>query len=321
MKAHARRRAILYMAGAVLGGGLLFAGFGFTLPPDPGTTLHGAALIGSGMGRYDEAIRMTREVLRDHPDHPEAHLYLATFLAASGRLDEAVGAYARAIELQADPEVKRDARVDRASALLTMGRRKEFEAARREIAAGKRDHRVDLLDGIAAQVDKDWPAAARALARASRAKPEDETIKGRLYAVHLEWGRSLKAAGRFEVALATYVAARRIFPRDLKAPLDAAELLLALERTDEAVQLLRDLDPEKPGVLALVLRAATQKLLRDDVDGALALVRAATSVDDQMVRDFVTADPTWSKRRSDPRIASWLTQNETADSTRLTGSK
>jgi tetratricopeptide (TPR) repeat protein len=321
MQAQARRRVILYVAGIVLGGGLLFAGFGLTLPPDPGTTLHGAALIGSGMGQYDEALRMTREVLRDYPDHPEAHLYLATFLAASGRHDEAVGAYTRAIELQTDPEVARDARVDRASLLLTMGRRKEFEDARREITAGGLDHRVHLLDGIAAQTDKDWPAAARALERALKAKPGDETLKGRLFAVLLEWGRNLKADGRFEDALVTYGAARQLFPKDLKAPLEAAELLLALERTDDAVEVLRDLDPDRPGVLTFVLRAATQKLLDDDVDGALAIVRAAASVDEQTVRDFVTADPAWSKRRSDPRIASWLTQNETPDLTRLTDSK
>ncbi|MEE8107418.1 MAG: tetratricopeptide repeat protein [Planctomycetota bacterium] len=316
----ARRRAALYGVALLIGGGLLVSGFAITLPPDPATQLHGAALIGNGMGQYDKAIEMVYEVLEDHPDNAEAHLYLASFLAGSEQYDKSIEAYDEAIRRIEDREVRRDARVDRASLLLTLGRRKEFIEEKDALALQKRGHRIALLDGIMHISDRNWDMAADSLERAVAAKPGDETIKGRLYAVCLEQARADLSEGYFEKSAAHYGRARRLLPTAKEAILQAADLFLAMAKPQQALEVLSPLNPRARGVSTLTFRAATLLLEDGKIDAAVTAVESARAAKPDEVEELLRADPAWIERAQDPRVHKLLHRNENQGEARLPAS-
>jgi len=316
-----RRRGFLYGTALLVGAGLLVAGFAITLPPDPATQLHGAALIGNGMGQYDKAIEMVRDVLADHPDNAEAHLYLASFLAGSEKYDEAIEAYDEAIRLIEDREVRRDARVDRASLLLALGRRKEFVEEREALALQKRGHRIDLLDGVMHINDRSWDKAADSLERAVAARPDDETIMSRLYAVCLEQARADLAEGYFEKAAAHYGRARKLLPKAKEAILEAADLHLAMAKPQDALDVLGAINPRARGVSTLMFRAATLLLENGEIDAAVKAVEGARAAKPDEVRELLRAEPSWSERAEDPRVRAVLHQNENQNESGLPASE
>jgi tetratricopeptide (TPR) repeat protein len=168
----ARRRIALYAVCLVLGAGLLIAGFGVTVPPDPGVRLSGARLL-AGLEDYDRALAVCAQVIEEHPDCVDARVYRATFLAMAERHTEAIAAYDDALaHLEGHGELRRQLLTDRASVLLAGGRKEEFALARDDLARERVDAGVHLLDGLKARHEGDSDAAAQALRRAVESDPE-----------------------------------------------------------------------------------------------------------------------------------------------------
>ena len=109
-----RRRALLYATAIAAATGLLFAGYGITVPPDPGTRLQGAAFL-AALGDTERALEACDRVLEEHPESLDARVFRATFLAAAGRHDDAARAYEEAIARTNDESVRCDLVLDRAS--------------------------------------------------------------------------------------------------------------------------------------------------------------------------------------------------------------
>jgi len=293
---HAKRRALLYGISVVFGAGLLFAGFGITLPPDPGTQLSGARVLAQ-LGQTDEAIRLCDEVLKHDPDCVEAHLYRATFLAAAKRYEDALEAYGSALERADSADLKLNIRQDRAAIYLVTGDEAAFTQERAVIAAAGSDARVQLLDGMQAVQRKEWARAVKALEEAVRLSPDDQGAKGRLWNAYMERGRAALAGGLFGEAQQAFDAARALVPAAYDAHLQAAEVRLALDKPSEAVAIIREVGERTPGIAPLVFRASVGLLAAGDVEGALDAVDAAYVLDADGTRILLAKAPEWEPYR------------------------
>jgi tetratricopeptide (TPR) repeat protein len=314
-----RRRLILYGAALVLGAGLLAAGFGITVPPDPSVRLSGAELLG-GLGDYERALEICDTVLEEHPDCVDAMVYRATFLARAERHDEALAAYDEALGC-ADiaPEMRRHVLADRASVLLESGRTSEFERARAELARGGLDAHVHMLDGLTATKGGDWNGAAQAYARALAADPENAQARSLLGRAHLEGGRLALTARRFEDARTAFDAARALYPGSAVALREAAEVRLALDDPKDALAVLREAPMNTPGLAALCFRTGTRLLEQGDWEGALESLEAAVAADAEHARTLFEKEPAWDAHRLDPAIEAVLFETPKRVQVGLTG--
>jgi tetratricopeptide (TPR) repeat protein len=305
------RRVLLYTAGLVLAAGGVWLKYGYEVAPDPGVRLNGAALI-AGLGQYDEALGICETVLEEHPDNVEARIYKATFLAAAGRLDEALGAYDDALaHVGEDAEMRRNLRQDRAGVLLSLGRMNDFRAEREKLAAAAMDHRVHVLDGMAASRGGDHAAAVEAFAQAHALVPEDNHVKARLWQALMDRGEAALADRRFDEAKAAFDTACPLFEKATNAHLKAAEVRLATGEVDAAATILRDLGPGTPGAAPLLFRVATVRLRAHEVDRAVDALEAAFQVDPKATRVLLEKEETWASYRENPRVRALLTHKST----------
>jgi tetratricopeptide (TPR) repeat protein len=288
-----RRRAFLYGSGIVVAAAMLFAGYGITVPADPATRLSGAAFL-AGLGDTTRALEACDEVLREHPDHLDARVFRATFLAAAGRHDEAARAYEDAIARAKDEGVRCDLVLDRASVLLQAGRTKEFEAERQSLARLGGGSRLDVCEGLWAEKGGAWGAAVAAYGRAAQGRPEDEQIKGRLHTALVEQGREHLAAGRFEDARASFDRAVALLPRAREARLLAAEVRLALRDVEGAVGHLREAGARAKGIAPLLFRAATLLLEQGRREEALDALAAALVADRDAAQALLRNETVWA---------------------------
>ncbi len=318
MKPRAKRRTWLYGAGVALAAALLFVGYGITVPPDPGTRLSGAAILAQ-VGDYPRALEVCDLTIREHPDHAEAHLFRASILSMAGRHIEALAAYDRSLVLLTDETILRDIVADRASVLLALGRSAEFRAQRELLAATAIDHRVHLLDGLAAQTAGDWAGAAGAYRQAVAAAPGDARIAFRLWEAEMGRGEAALAAARWEEAKAAFDAAREAVPAEPRAHLRAAEARLALHDAMGAIEVLREVGRSTPGIAPLVFRAATMELDEGRGTRAYWALQAALQSDPEGIRALLAAEPSWRRCGGDPRVLEALSTNETPGKERLTG--
>lgn len=297
-----RRRAVLYGAGILAAAVLLFAGYGITVPPDPGVRLNGATLL-AGAGQYDKALEICDIVLREHPDNLDARVFRATFLAMAGRHDAAVAAYDDALaHVGDDEEMRRDLILDRASILLAAGRHDEF---RRECDRLERlgpDHRWLVLRGMAAAQASDWDAAVEAYRGAHQRRPGDEPIKARLWNALVEQGQAALAARRFEQAEQAFDAAQPLFPTVKRAHLKAIEVNLAQGDPEDALRRGRALGPDTPGVAPLLFRAATALLQAGRRAQALEALEAALEADPAGTRALLDKESAWEACRDEPDV-------------------
>ncbi|MGQ0612749.1 MAG: tetratricopeptide repeat protein [Planctomycetaceae bacterium] len=318
MKPRAKRRLWLYGAGVALGAALLFAGFGITVPPDPGTRLAGASLLAQ-MGDTTRALQLCDQTIREHPKCAEAYLYRASILAMAGRNVEALEAYDRTLALLTDETIVRDVVSDRASVLLALGREGEFRAQREWLASTAVDYRVHLLDGLAAQSAGDWAGAAGAYRRAMEAAPDEARIAVRLWEAEMGRGEAAFGAARWDEAKAAFDAARAAVPAEPRAHLRAAEARLALRDSMGAIEVLRDVARSTPGIAALVFRAATMEMEGGRGTRAFWALQAALQADPEGTRVLLAAEPSWRRCGGDPRVLEALSQEETPAEEGLTG--
>ncbi|MHC4730713.1 MAG: tetratricopeptide repeat protein [Planctomycetota bacterium] len=298
-----QRRAVLYGAGIVAAAGLLFAGYGISVPPDPGVRLNGATLL-AGAGQYDQALEICDIVLREHPDSLDARVFKATFLSMAGRHDAAVAAYDDALAHVGDrgEEMRRDLILDRASILLSAGRHEEFRRECDRLARLGSDHRSLVLEGMAAAQAENWDAAVEAYRGAHERRPLDEPIKARLWNALVEQGQAALAARRFEKAQQAFDAAQPLFPSARKAHLMAIEVRLALGDPEDALRRSRALGPDTPGIAPLLFRAATALLEAGNRPTALDALAAALEADPGGTRALLDKESAWNACRDDPDV-------------------
>jgi tetratricopeptide (TPR) repeat protein len=314
-----RRRILLYGLGVGLAAGLLFAGFGITVPPDPGTRLNGAALL-ANMGQIDEALEACARTLREHPDSLNARIYRATFLAMGERYDEALEAYDDALaHLDEDHEgLRRDLRIDRAGVLLAVGRQDAFdhelELLRRE---GAHRH-AWLLEGHAAERREEWGAAVAAYRRGLDGASDDEHLRGRLWGALMRQGDALVAERRFEEARAVFDEACPLLEDRSRALLRAAEVRLAMEDHSGAIAVLRRAGPSTPGVAPLIFRGATGLLGQGREREALEALEGAWAVDPKGTVVLLRSEAAWSAQSGAPLVKRILSSDPGKDGARLT---
>ncbi len=312
-----RRRALLYGIGLVAAAGLLFAGFGITVPPDPGARLGGAALL-AGLGQTDQALAACDQVLKEHPDNVDARVFRATFLAMAGRHDEALRAYDDAIARTKDDDVRCDLVLDRASVLLQAGRAQEFKGERDRLAAMGVGYRLDVCEGLWAEKEGPWGAAVVAYGRAHESRPADEQLKGRLYLALLEQGREALGAGRFDDARKGFDRAVALLPRARDAHLRVAEVCLAMRDADGAIAQLRHVGPRVPGVSPLVFRASTMLLEQHRREEALDALAAALANDPEGARTLLRNETVWRAELSKPDVCELLETEQPSTAAALT---
>ena len=304
------RRTLLYGSCVVLAAGLLFAGYGITVPPDAGTRLNGAAIL-AGMGEYDKALAECRLVLEEHPDNLDARIFRATFLAMAERHGEAVAAYDDALgRPDVTPSMRLDLLQDRAGALLAAGRTDEFARARSELAAEGGKDRVLVLDGIAAAGREEWGIAADRFAEALALRPEDQGLKARLWNALVARGDHALAGGDYTAAAAAYDHARTLFPRAGKAHLKAAEVRLATGDVQAALPLLREAGAGTAGGAPLVCRGSVLLLEAGDMEGALDARDGDFVVDPAGTKALLQKEPAWISHHAHPEVKALLEMDE-----------
>ena len=298
-----RRRAVLYGAAIAAAAGLLFAGYGISVPPDAAVRLNGATLLASG-GQYDQALEICDIVLREHPDSLDARVFKATFLSMAGRHDAAAAAYDDALAHvgDRDEEMRRDLILDRAGVLLRAGRHEEFRRECDRLARLGSDHRLLILEGLAAAETSDWDVAVEAYGGAHERRPSDPQIKARLWNALMEKGQAALAVRRFEKAQQAFDTAQPLFPTARKAHLMAIEVRLAQGDPEDALRRGRALGPDTPGLAPLLFRAATVLLEAGDRSTALEALGAALEADPAGTRVLLDKEPAWDPCRDDPDV-------------------
>lgn len=312
-----RRRAVLYGAGILAAAVLLFAGYGITVPAEPGVRLNGASLLASA-GEYDRALGICDIVLQEHPDNLEARVFKATFLAMAQRYDAAVVAYDDALAHVGDNEEMRlDLILDRASVLLSAGRHEEFRRECDRLASMGSTHRALFLQGLVAAQAEDWDSAVVAYRGAHERRPLDQPIKARLWNALVAQGQAALAARRFEKALHAFDAAQPLFPSATRAHLSAIEVRLAQGDPEDAVRRCRALGPATPGIAPLLFRAATALLGAGNRSAALDALGAAVEADPGGTRALLDREPVWDAFRDDPDISRILETRQSGRGDRL----
>ncbi|MHC4224254.1 MAG: tetratricopeptide repeat protein [Planctomycetota bacterium] len=295
----ARRRLALYAACLVLGAGLLVAGFGITVPPDPGVRLSGARLM-AGLGNYDRALAICAQVTEEHPDCVDARVFKAAFLAMAERHDEAIAAYDDALaHLAGQSELRRRVLTDRASVLLAGGRKEEFARARDDLARERMDAGVHILDGLKAREEGNSDAAAEALRRAIAIDPEGQQARALLFSTLMDLGQGAVADGKFAGANRAYDEASALYPTLTEATLKAAEVRLAERDPEGALEVLGGKESSGRGVAPLAFRAATALLAQGRTKEALRGLEAAARADREATRALFDREPAWEPYRNE----------------------
>jgi predicted O-linked N-acetylglucosamine transferase (SPINDLY family) len=185
-------------------------------------------------GRLDEAIAAYRRAVGLWPGGAVAHYNLGSALALAGALDEASAVLQRAAELRPDdPEVHNN----RGGVLQRMGRTEEAVAAYRRAIALRGDHAAAWSNlGSALCACGRLEEAIRALDRAVALAPGHARA-------HANRGAALHAAGRLDQAIAALRWAIALEPEGIAAHANLGRALLDADRIDEAeAVLLRTLE-------------------------------------------------------------------------------
>ena len=313
-----KRRSILYGTCIVLAAGLLFAGFGITVPPDPGARLSGAPLIAQ-FGDYDGAVAICDKVLEEHPGNVDALVFRATFLAQGGRYDAALEAYDELLERdEFEAGMRRNLRSDRASVLLHAGREDEFKAERDALAKGGMDKFVLMLDGVAARKRGDLMVAAACFRRAVKKDANSNVARSLLIDVLVLEGKKELAAGRFSKARELYTSALDVDPKRMDVALRIVEVEMADGNDDKALRALKAMGRVRAAA-PLAFRIATERLIRVEQEGVRDALRTAYMADRRTTTSLFKKDPAWADLRSKATLRELVSKGDTASGTGLPG--
>lgn len=181
-------------------------------------------------GDYRGAVSQYREVIRRHPQNPDAYNNLGNALWALGQHEEAMDAYAAALERSPGHA---DAHVGLGYALSQAGRLDEaIEHYRRALAARPNHVRA-------------WNNLGNALLNRSEVRPAIEALQKALSVdpnspdTHTNLATALVTAGRLEEAVAHYRRALAVDPDLGEAHYNLGHVLARLGKSDEARQHFR----------------------------------------------------------------------------------
>jgi tetratricopeptide (TPR) repeat protein/tRNA A-37 threonylcarbamoyl transferase component Bud32 len=207
------------------------------LRPGLGVAL-GIALRKAGRGAEGEAV--LRDLLRRQPKNPELLFYLANALREQKKLDEAVAAYRKAIELKHDLA---DAHNNLGIALYDQKKWDEAVAAYRKAIVLKSDYAVaynNLGNALAEQQKLDEAVAA--YRQAIDLKPDDAVAYNNL-------GNVLREQKKLDEAVAAYRKAIELKPDLAEAYNNLGIALTAQKKLEEALAAFRkaiELKPDSP---------------------------------------------------------------------------
>jgi arylsulfatase A-like enzyme/predicted negative regulator of RcsB-dependent stress response len=236
---------------------------------------HRAAALLIGQKKYSAGIRALQRIAGDHPDLPVVHYQIGTLLVRTGRLEEAIGAFRKARDLQ--PEAP-DLALALADALVRAGQADAAQEQADEGIAlahdGSRGDRGAAYEMAArvALARRDYEAASRYAEEAHDAdptRPVEQFVRGRIlyeqasYAeaatafdeaveastaamvqvpdLHLFLGESLAHLDRYADAEKHYREELRAFPRNVQAYASLAMLYRASNRDDAVEDVLNEL--------------------------------------------------------------------------------
>ncbi len=152
---------------------------------------------------YDEALGVFQEILEEHPGFADVHNRVGLCFAMLDRPDDALEAFGRALELN---PTYAEAHLNRGIVLTEVGRHAEAQEAFDEAS------RLDTRDGLA------FPSS----------------VGNQLATAHGRLGDLYRVAGRPDLAVEQYRAGLEIRPRYLDLRASLAEVLVEMERTEEA---------------------------------------------------------------------------------------
>lgn len=158
-------------------------------------------------GRYEEAIRDWQTVIRIAPDHAAAWVNLGAAMSETGRLDEAITAYKKALQLKPTDMAFNNLGV----VYSRTGRKAEaVEAYRKAVEMTAGSYLFEGNLAVAYQImggfdDQAKQGLARALdlgEKARKANPRDPAVQRILAGYYARMGKTLLAGQRIETALA-----------------------------------------------------------------------------------------------------------------------
>lgn len=191
---------------------------------------HLLALARLYQGSAHDALELAQGLLREFPDDAFVHNTLGASLQALGRMDEAVDAYRRAVQIDASYA---DAAGNLGRALLATRRQGEALALSTQVLARlPRFLPMAVIGGQAALAMGRLDEARSFFARALELSPGDSGILGQLGNVHSRLGQHGESLRCFDEVLARD-------PRNAGAHNNRATALLALKRAADAESALR----------------------------------------------------------------------------------
>ena len=223
----------------------------------------------AGLGRLDEAIVAFRRAIQIAPESPEAHNNLGNALRERGRFDEAVAACRRALELKPDFA---EALVNLGASVAAQG---QLEQA---IAAYRR----------ALEIKPDLPHAHNNLASALRESGRfDEAIAAcrraldldpRFPEAHNNLGASLAELGQLDEAIAAYQRALQIRPDFPETLNNLGDALRQRDQLGEAIAACRRALHLKPSFPEAENNLGNALRDKGDLDEAMAAFRRALHI-------------------------------------------
>jgi arylsulfatase A-like enzyme/Flp pilus assembly protein TadD len=258
---------------------------------------HRAAALLIGQKKYSAGIRALQKIERDHQDLPIVHYQVGVLLVRTGRLEEAIGAFRKARELQPNAP---DLAVALADALMRAGQAEDAREQVNEAIAlaqnGSPSERAGAYEMAArvALASGEADAATQHAAEAHAAdatRPVPQFVKGRLLYeqaeydaaaaafqgavtatlagaapipdLHLYLGESLAHLDRYPEAESQYRLELRAFPRNVQAYASLAMLYRASNRDDDVEDVLNELVSGTPTPEGYAVAARLWTILGD----------------------------------------------------------
>jgi protein O-GlcNAc transferase len=220
-------------------------------------------------GRFDEAERLYREVLRHDPNHREALVQLGDLLLQSGRIPSAVQLLERATSAHPrDPALH----AQLGEALRRAGQvTSALESLEKALTLKPDDPAALLSVGLVFRVLGAQERALTALERASALRPGSVEAE-----YHL--AGALRESGQLEKAVEHYLRAATLGPHLVEVLVDTAGALRAARRLDEAIDMYRQALRIKAGFALAHNNLGVALMDTGNVDEAVTCYRQALAI-------------------------------------------
>jgi protein O-GlcNAc transferase len=237
--------------------------------PNSADALHLLGVLSAQLGRHQEGVKLIRQAIANRPTVAGYHSNLGHALFASKHFEEAADAYREAAKLNPkDADIQKDLGIS----LKELGRFEEaLSCARDALTLNPKSAKATYLMGTIFQSQGDLDAASDAYRRAGDLEPNSAPAQNDL-------GNAFRSMGRHDDAIAHYRRTLTIQPNFPEAVSALADVLLEAGRMDEAIAeyqkaiVLRPQKAENYNDLAVALRG------RRRFDEALAAIDKALAL-------------------------------------------